>query len=703
MSIAKIEWLEALLQQNVLLGDNESSQDEDSVEPSHYRYIDLALANQVSRYQQELQQSSGLSEQQMSLLAALVVELSYQLSRGHVALHLSDFNFMLRLKNLSSLEQLTQQQLEELLLKSELVACLPKQQDVLARALLVFDQGRLYFSRQWHNQQILLDGIEQRLAPLTFSKSQNKYIGEQLNQLFSQQSLQLDWQKIAAANALYNRFSVIAGGPGTGKTTTVTKLLAALLSVDQQTHIAMAAPTGKAAARLTESIRAAKSRLAESFAVAELIPEQSYTLHRLLGWTPKGFKYHKDNPLPYDVVLIDEASMVDMTMMAKLFSALSAKTRIILLGDKDQLSSVEAGSVLADIADANGREDLNSSARLSLLAQVCKLSTSQQKQLQVQPRSELICDAISRLRVSYRFDDQAPIGQLAKAVNQQDLASCLQLLNNSEQIEGIQCCWLAEEDSQEQDDPLWQQVMVSGFSNYLNLIKRYSELLKLSSQSQKKQKVTGLTDQQVVEIFSAFNSYRVLAATRQGSLGVEGLNYTIEQMLKSQGLIHTPKGQELWYSGKPIMISQNDYALGLFNGDVGLLLPDSTGQLKVYFENSDGSVRHFLATRLPQHETAYAMTIHKSQGSEFDRVLTVFPKRFNPVLSKELLYTALTRAKSQFDLVINQKVLKQTLQKKIHRESGLSEKLWASDDNKTDEHLSVSQDAINIGDNLDLF
>jgi exodeoxyribonuclease V alpha subunit len=504
-----------------------------------------------------------------------------------------------------------------------------------------------------------------------------------LQQLFpsnhdSQSAPQVNWQMLAAANACLNRFSVITGGPGTGKTTTVTRLLAALISEQPNLRVALAAPTGKAAARLVESILAAKSNLAKTFPLAEKIPVTSFTLHRLLGWRPDGFSYNHKKTLPYDLVIVDEASMVDLPMMAQLIEALGDNTRLILLGDKDQLASVEAGSVLGDLCDSGIKVNDYpahglTSTRATQLEQLCGFSQGQLNEY-IEPNAPLMANSLAQLRVSYRFTHDSGIGKLASAVN----------LGRSDQVEqsfqgyaDIQrFTSLAAPFNNDKSEALltaenaWQQQVIQGYGYYLSAIEQ-----ELSP----------------FEVLQLFNKFQLLCALRKGSSGLHALNDRVQKLLQGRGLLNvevhsTSLEQNRWYVGRPVMISRNDYELNLFNGDIGIaMMVDVDGtakkELRVCFMASDSDasqpkIRQLLPTRLPEHETAFAMTVHKSQGSEFEDVALVLPETYSPVISRELIYTAITRAKKTFSLYSNQEVLERGVSSRIERASGLRDLLF---------------------------
>jgi exodeoxyribonuclease V alpha subunit len=436
---------------------------------------------------------------------------------------------------------------------------------------------------------------------------------------------------------------VISGGPGTGKTSTVLKVLALLTGQSERPlRIALAAPTGKAAARMQESIRAAKPGLGLAPEQAAQIPEEASTLHRLLGSRPDSvyFRYNADNPLPLDVLVVDEVSMVGLALLAKTVDALLPSTRLILLGDKDQLASVDAGAVLGDLCTGAGRFSPEFQARLAAL-------TGETLPRGKESPSPLV-DAIVLLRHSYRFGADSGIGALAQAVNRGRSADASALLEGRADID-----WRTLADAEALPEQLAEPV-ATGFTPYLEAVQAGAA---------------------PAAVFEQFNRFRVLVALRKGPFGVEALNSLCEEVLHHQGLIDS---RQTWYPGRPIMVVHNDYNLRLFNGDIGMTLPDpeEPERMRVFFLGNDGALRSFAPARLPEHETVYAMTVHKSQGSEFERVLVVTPNESSPVLSRELLYTALTRAKQQAVFYGVPEVFEAAVERRLRRSSGLRDRLW---------------------------
>ncbi|QDF75165.1 MULTISPECIES: exodeoxyribonuclease V subunit alpha [Shewanella] len=610
------------------------------------------------------------SDDLFTLICAL---LSRQLSQQHTCLPLSqiDRDNPLHEQTAQCRLPLSSKELAEALARYQAIGLASDEQD----KPLILDGDRLYLQRYFTFEI----QVAERLKALSqaIEVDNPEQVTEILNILFQGQAQQPDWQKIATATAFSQKLAVITGGPGTGKTTTVTKLLL-LLCLSQRLTIKLVAPTGKAAARLSESIKASKARLAHELApygeqldLAQLtqVPEEASTLHRLLGVIPGShqFRHHKDNPLRLDLLILDEASMVDLPMMHKLLDALPPHARLILLGDQDQLASVEAGAVLADICAGLKQSDGQTSAwrmrysrtKAQLLSQLSGEDLSDY--IDEEPA---LGDSLAMLQHSHRFKGDAGIGQLAGAVNRQDLQGVLKVWQAGYQ----ELSWLEHQVSPQGNAGLkaLMQQSVAQYGQYLTLLNRLSA-------------ETTEDDYQAVEIITRFNDYRILCAMRAGEYGVDGINGAVTQALADAGLIHP---QSEFYAGRPVIIQSNDYNLGLFNGDIGVILPDASqpGRLMAHFVQADGSLLKVLPARLPSHETCYAMTVHKSQGSEFQQVAFVLPPKPSvaqrQLLTKELVYTAITRAKGHFTCLGTQLVFEQACRQATLRASGLAKRLW---------------------------
>ncbi|GLS90014.1 RecBCD enzyme subunit RecD [Psychromonas marina] len=474
----------------------------------------------------------------------------------------------------------------------------------------------------------------------------------QLDQIIPQSS-RCDWQKVSAALALTSPRCVISGGPGTGKTTTVTKLLALLIQVREDLNIKMVAPTGKAAARLTESITNALHDLDVTQEIKDKIPTQASTIHRLLGVKVNSnhFRFNETKRLNLDLLLVDEASMVDLPLMAKLLMALPEHARLILLGDKDQLASVEAGAVLGDICAF-----INAGYSLQKAKQLVEITGFDSLLKQVNTHAGM-ADKLCLLRKSYRFDQYSGIGFLAAAINQ-GKASSKQVLALCEKFNDV-----SHYANNESSHGLLSEMIVKGYSDYLSSIKQ------INSDNRDLAK----------QLLKQFSQFKILCAIREGDWGVMGLNQRAETVLNQAGLIELGANRDQlansWYVGRPVMITQNNYHLGLYNGDIGLCLLDESNQLRVYFQMADGEIYDFQPSRLPSHETVYAMTVHKSQGSEFDHTVLALPQNHVPVVTRELIYTGITRAKKQLTLFTDLALMARAVKDKTLRFSRLVERL----------------------------
>ncbi|KQX01936.1 exodeoxyribonuclease V subunit alpha [Massilia sp. Root418] len=549
---------------------------------------------------------------------------------------------------------------------------------------LVLDGERLYLRRYWRDETSVARAVRERAAtPRLVDVGRVRHW---LDILFDHAPREggPDWQKIACAAALRSNLGIITGGPGTGKTYTVARLLALLFATAGGSgahaargadagadagasaaglRIALAAPTGKAAARLKQSIDNALEDLAKR--VPELhLPElaarmgAARTLHSLLGARPdtRSFVHHRGNPLDVDVLIVDEASMVHLEMMAVLLDALPPDARLILLGDKDQLASVEAGAVLGDLC-----HDAQAGGYGPATVDYIRAATGQEIPPGFQGSAGPLAQQTVMLRESRRFG--GPIGQLALAVNAGDAAAARAVLGAGS---GGKLAWI---DPAQQQDVL--QLALSGrpgvgggYQHYLRMIK--------SGEADVVNTAGPAHDAWVLDVLRSFEAFRILCAVREGEWGVTGLNEAIEQRLEAAGLLRK-RGE--WYVGRPVMVTRNDYGTGVFNGDIGLTLPDPArpGSLRVYFSEG-ASIRSVLATRLRQVETAFAMTVHKSQGSEFAHTVVVLPREgaAGAVLARELVYTGITRAKEYFTLCTpSAAVLDTAIAQRTQRASGL--------------------------------
>jgi len=516
------------------------------------------------------------------------------------------------------------------------------------KPLILDECSRLYLYRYWEYEAKLASWIRERAREPggTFDPVSLKGV---LDRLFPTENPgEIDWQKISAFVASRKKFCVISGGPGTGKTSTVSRIIGLLLELNgaKELRIALAAPTGKGASRLEEAIRKSKTLLDIPAPIRKSIPEEASTIHRLLGSRRDSpyFKHNAENPLPQDIVVVDEASMVDLALMSKLVQALSPEARLILLGDKDQLASVEAGAVLGDICNA-GREHRFSIGFARELEKIAGCSVGGIHG--GAPPEGGISDCIVELRKSYRFGSASGIQALSRAVKEGDAEGAVRLLEEGKF-----------------EDLIWKDI-----SGYSNLPAAITPLVLEGFKD-------CFTKRDPEKVFNTFEKFRILCALREGPFGVKMINAAVERTLKRAGFIQ--QGSSEWYPGRPILVTRNDYALGLYNGDTGVVLPDPEkgNRLRVFFQESGGRLRAIHPSRLPQHETVYAMTVHKSQGSEFDHVLFLLPSHDSPILTKELIYTAITRARKRVDVWAPREIFSSAVSRQIARTSGLRDTLW---------------------------
>ncbi|MGS0893369.1 AAA family ATPase [Burkholderia stagnalis] len=648
------------------------------------------------------------------------------------------------------------------------------------RPLIVDRHDHLYLSRYFDYERRLADALvaqagvatpDDALAPDRLRDSLARYFGPATGEV--------DWQRVAAIVALTGRVTIVSGGPGTGKTTTVVGVLACLLDAHPELRIALAAPTGKAAQRMQEALHARAGDLPPELAAR--LPDTSYTLHRLLGGGGAGgFRHHRDNPLPYDLIVVDEASMIDVALAAHLLDALAPGARLVLLGDKDQLAAVEAGAVFAELSarptftaaarariaralgideatfvaalpvpdgaagevvsvgaaasaaeaiaasgvspapvvatrkrasrppadtrqaslfDDEPQDEQVASADVGLLASaptststfdptstdagtapswieadelawldaamlppfdegdaarasasLISASSGATAAIHPAPISAPLADCVVWLERNYRFGLDSPIGRLSIAIRRGDVQAALDALP----VDDAAAASFVD-DAGDTLAASTVERLAGRFGAYLDALRD----------------ALAAPAPDPLPLFDALNRFRILCATRGGSRGAEHVNALVAAHVRRAARVPLAVGA-YWFTGRPIMVTRNDYALGLFNGDIGVALPDAQGVLRVWFRRADGTVRAVSPAALPPHETAFALTVHKSQGSEFDEAALVLPASFGRVLTRELVYTAVTRARTRVQVIGPRRVLAQAVATRTQRDSGLS-------------------------------
>lgn len=509
---------------------------------------------------------------------------------------------------------------------------------------LVLDAShRLYLARYYWHERALAASIRARARPWDGPLDG---LDVALRRVFAERRGEGDRQRDAAIIAALSSFSVIYGGPGTGKTSTVVKLLALLFESSPERALPRAmllAPTGKAAARLSESVERALGGLDLSSSVREAIPRRASTIHRALGARADDatvVRHDGGRPLPAEIVVVDESSMVDVALMRRLLDAVHPRARLILLGDSNQLASVEAGAVLGDICSGARNFDYSPDLRARARA-VFAEDLAGSGALPASP----LRDCLLELEQSHRFDPASGIGALAHAVRRGDPDAALAALAQGPEAT------LVELSGSRLEAELGRAI-VRGFGAVYR---------------QKSAKAA----------LAALDSFRLLAAHKRGARGVEGLNQLAETVLEGAGLLS--RGPESrFYRGRPILVVQNDHQLELYNGDVGVLWPGPKGVLVACFADGRGGIRELTPARLPPHETVFATSIHKSQGSELEEVAIVLPEADSPLSSRELLYTALTRARQRVVVYGGRAELSAAIERRVRRDSGLSELLWST-------------------------
>ena len=512
--------------------------------------------------------------------------------------------------------------------------------------LILDDRYRLYLYRYWQYEKWVADGIRTRTG-WKRDKINWSVFKERLSKLFPNVGENnTDWQKTAVFVSVLKPLCVISGGPGTGKSTVISMILSMFLrqNMKKELSVALTAPTGKAASRMREAISNGMKLLPSECRIEENALPRASTIHRLLGAIPGSpfFRYNAENLLPYQLVIVDEASMVDMALMAKLIKAVPQDAGLILIGDRDQLASVEAGAVLADICDTGQVHDFSMDfAKKYLEITGTRIDATDEKEGQ-----SGIQDCVVQLKKSYRFGAESGIGEASRAVNNGDGELALSIIKRKKYKE-IQWRHIPAPNLLSRT---LKEYVINGYKDYLKA-------------------------EDPIEVFHLFERFRILSALRNGPYGVSALNLIVEKILKDEKLISSGK---VWYRGRPVLITKNDYNLRLFNGDIGIILPDpdSGNELRAFFLSGEEKLRKLSPIRLSEYQTVYAMTVHKSQGSEFGRIIFVLPDRDTPVITRELIYTGITRARNGVEVWGKEGLFLKGVSRRTKRTSGLHDMLW---------------------------
>ena len=568
---------------------------------------------------------------------------SKQLAQGSICLDLEESEKGDKQKTFEGFkeEDFIPLDLESLVKEESGVANLVGSEDELDKPFILH-RYNFYITRYFKYETQIIDGIksfiktggekkQHRLSSLKSSNEFRKLIESR------DKDLETDWQLVASTIAFLNNFSIITGGPGTGKTTTVAKVLSLLYEENPELIVKLAAPTGKAAMRMKESL-ANNKEVPKDYRQA-ITALQPYTLHRLLEYKYQSpyFKRNAEHPIDADVIIVDETSMIDVALFAKLIAAVKPETRLILLGDQNQLASVEAGSLLGDLC--NTVENKNQFS-VGLHSDLKRLLSEQELNTN-KDDDQLLQDNLVELQHSYRFDENPDFIKISEAV----------ISNNKTALKAF-----FTENSDEKKIIVDQAYNETLFKNFIKGYEAYIE------------------EEDIAKAIEKLNELRILSVIRHGNQGVAGLNAQVEKYLQKKGRIDL---SHVFYENRPVMVTRNHPELNLFNGDVGIVRKDKEfGKMKIWFINEEKNVKSYFPGLLTEVETVYAMTVHKSQGSEFNQVLLVMPKSEEvPILTRELLYTGITRAKQKLTIRGTKEVIMKASEGRVMRASGITNRI----------------------------
>jgi exodeoxyribonuclease V alpha subunit len=532
---------------------------------------------------------------------------------------------------------------------------------------VIDEQDRLYLNRYFDYEERLARRLLQTYTGPKQAIDQS--LKDFFQRLFPQQpkagDAKPDWQALAVALAINRGFTLISGGPGTGKTTSVLKLIICAKYMDPQCRIRLAAPTGKAASRMLEALSKAaedigqtteRSTVAEGIRTTLELPKEAFTVHRLLGASSHAdrFHYDRDHPLPLDLLIVDEASMLDLALTVQLIEAVPSTARIVFLGDKDQLAAVEAGAVFAELSAS----PCLSIACCEQLEQITGISATS---YQHESPPDGLLDNVIWLRHNYRFAKHSDIDDLIGLINQGDAKTLIARLESGS-YQNI--TW--------HDDTL---PALSGHAKAL-LLEPMADYIKQLD-----------TDRQdLLSLFDRLGHYKILCAERDGPRGVEAMNQLVNEAVQMEQRARGHAKRErfvgdaanrTWYPGQCIMVLRNDYHLGRFNGDIGIVMANTQGHPVVYFPDALEPDKAISLSRLSDYELSFALTVHKAQGSEFDHICLVLPNKTSPVVNKSLLYTAISRAKKSVSIIASEASLFEAIARPVKRYSGIRSRIAA--------------------------